>query len=186
MTYLSGYIRSHKKANPANTTATLLTSRLSKSFVKKYDAISRLSGCHSLCDLNMLKLHIVDLSNLEIEGLDSYFLSAYAPNDFLHELAALFSQKRGKPMGRKLLDKLREMLYIRIRSFENEADWRELMPVTYEADITDMVKPYYEQGIEKGKLEAAKGMLDAGADVDFVCKATGLRRKQLKEAGLLK
>ena len=39
---------------------------------------------------------------------------------------------------------------------------------------------------EEGKIEVAKNMLENGAELDFVVKATGLSRQQLKEAGIVK
>jgi len=83
------------------------------------------------------------------------------------------------------------------------------MPSTYEADITDLVKPYLERsrlegertGIRKGrlegkiegklegkieaKLETAKKMIADSVPIATVCKYTKLTKKQLQEAGLI-
>ena len=94
VTYTSGYIRSHREAKTNNTTATLLTSRISKTFLKKYPGISEFSKFHFIVDLNMFCIHIVDLSRLEMEGLDSYFLAGYAPSDFLEALAGVITRPK--------------------------------------------------------------------------------------------
>ena len=42
-----------------------------------------------------------------------------------------------------------------------------------------------KQGIEKGKMETARRMMEAGAPLDDILKFTGLSREKLREAGIL-
>ncbi|GIW23696.1 MAG: hypothetical protein KatS3mg068_2703 [Candidatus Sericytochromatia bacterium] len=58
---------------------------------------------------------------------------------------------------KKMIALLQEMYYVRYSNFEKQLPEGIKMPKVYEADITDLVKPHYEkglqEGLQKGKLE---------------------------------
>ncbi|GIW23700.1 MAG: hypothetical protein KatS3mg068_2707 [Candidatus Sericytochromatia bacterium] len=64
----------------------------------------------------------------------------------------------------------------------------------YEADITDLVKPHYEKGLQEGKkkgelkakIETAKKLIKKGIDINIIIEATGLSKKELKKYGIIK
>ena len=53
----------------------------------------------------------------------------------------------------------------------------------YELDQKSMIADAKEEGLEEGKqeekLETAKRMLELGAEIDFIEKATGLKREEI-------
>jgi predicted transposase/invertase (TIGR01784 family) len=83
------------------------------------------------------------------------------------------------------------------------------MPKVYEADITELVKPHYEKGLQEGlqqglqkglqkglqegfekgefkaKIETAKKMKKKGYSIKDICEITGLSKAQLKEYGII-
>lgn len=80
--------------------------------------------------------------------------------------------------------------------FENESEWEDFMPQVLEADVTELVKPYYdkgleegiekgiEKGMEKGALTkahtAARRLLQRGIALDIIADATGLSENEIK------
>ena len=67
------------------------------------------------------------------------------------------------------------------------------MATAYEADITDLVKPYMEKARKEGelkgelksKLETARKMMEFGDTLEKIILITGLSEAQLKKNGLL-
>jgi predicted transposase/invertase (TIGR01784 family) len=67
------------------------------------------------------------------------------------------------------------------------------MPKVYEADITELVKPHYEKGLQEGKLEGkleakietAKKLIQKGIDIKIIMEATGLSKSDLKKHGII-
>ena len=63
------------------------------------------------------------------------------------------------------------------------------MATAYEADITDLVKPYMDkarlEGELKGKLETARKMKGKGFTNSEIQDITGLLEKELNENGIL-
>jgi predicted transposase/invertase (TIGR01784 family) len=87
------------------------------------------------------------------------------------------------------------------------------MPKVYEADITELVKPHYEKGLQvglqkglqeglqqglqkglqkglqegefKAKIETAKKLIQKGIDIKIIMEATGLSKKDLKKYGII-
>ncbi len=59
------------------------------------------------------------------------------------------------------------------------------MPATMRADITKLVKPWFDKGMQQGELhkalETARNMLSMGLSVDMITRATGLTEKNLRE-----
>ncbi|GIX43206.1 MAG: hypothetical protein KatS3mg129_2939 [Leptospiraceae bacterium] len=95
---------------------------------------------------------------------------------------------------------LHEMYYVRYSNFEKQLPEGIKMPKVYEADITDLVKPHYEKGLQEGlqkgkleglqegqlkaKIETAKKMKKEGLSIDLIVKITGLSKKDLKKYGI--
>jgi predicted transposase/invertase (TIGR01784 family) len=67
------------------------------------------------------------------------------------------------------------------------------MPRVYEADITELVKPHYEKGLQEGlekgefkaTIETAKKMKKKGYNIKDICEITGLSKAQLKKYGII-
>jgi len=75
------------------------------------------------------------------------------------------------------------------------------MPATMRADVTHIVKPWFDQGmqegiqkgIQKGKqegelskaLETARNMVARGMDISLIEDLTGLTKQQLREHGII-
>jgi predicted transposase/invertase (TIGR01784 family) len=67
------------------------------------------------------------------------------------------------------------------------------MPKVYEADITELVKPHYEKGLQEGlqkglqegkleaKIETAKKMKKKGYSIKDICEITGVSKRDLKK-----
>ncbi|GIX41899.1 MAG: hypothetical protein KatS3mg129_1632 [Leptospiraceae bacterium] len=101
---------------------------------------------------------------------------------------------------------LQEMYYVRYSNFEKQLPEGIKMPKVYEADITDLVKPHYEKGLQEGiqkgklegkleglqegqlkaKIETAKKLVKKGIDINIIIEATGLSKKELKKYGIIK
>ena len=88
-------------------------------------------------------IYLIDLSSIEIQSEDSKFLMSYAPTKRVEKINKTI-QESGMS-SKKLLDILKEMLYIRVTKFEDSTLRGKLMPALLEADITDIAKPYYDK-----------------------------------------
>jgi flagellar biosynthesis/type III secretory pathway protein FliH len=101
------------------------------------------------------------------------------------------------------------MYFIRYSNFEKEIPEDFPMPKVYEADITELVKPHYEKGLQEGlqqgikeglqkglqeglekgefkaKIETAKKMKKEGISLDLIIKITGLSKKDLKKYNII-
>ena len=71
------------------------------------------------------------------------------------------------------------------------------MATAYEADITDLVKPYTDKARQEGelkgkkegefktKLETAQKMKEMGLSIEVILKVVGLSEVELRENGIL-
>ncbi|MBE7439670.1 MAG: hypothetical protein HS115_14535 [Spirochaetales bacterium] len=117
----------------------------------------------------------------------------YAPPERLPALAQIVQRPEPSGLEKNILDKLKESLYIRIKSFEPEDLWEGIMPTAMEADITDLIMPYYEkikaegklEGELKGKLDTATQLLKEGLPLDLILRSTGLTVLDLRKVGLI-
>ena len=191
--YFFGYVNLVREATLENASATLIVSHRPAGFLKKYRRFVEevLPGKYRV-NLNLCQIYIIDLNAIPPDGYDAEFLMNYARAERLEEVQRFLEKKHGRER-RKLIDILRELLYVRLRNFESVDLREELMATKMVADITDMVKPYYDKGLDKGKregkregkLETARNMLAEGMELKLVKKITGLTEKQLRAAGLL-
>ena len=94
----------------------------------------------------------------------------------------------------KWIDSIQKIIYDRIAAFEKDPEIRrKFMATAYEADITDLVKPYMEKARKEGelkgelksKLETARKMMEFGDTLEKIILITGLSEAQLKKNGLL-
>jgi len=210
--YYLGYIRMKSKgrapqrvkAHHGNTTATLITANPPpRSMMREIGGLAEelLPGKY-VVDLHRYRIHLVDLSAIPTDGADAQFLLAHAPTERLEELAGHLLGRKKRPFAdKKIIDSLRNILLLRLQAFESPELRERIMPVRMKADITDIVQPYYEQGLEKGleqgreegmdkgryegKLDAARKMIELGYPVVDVLKITGLKKIDLRKAGLL-
>ena len=199
LSYLSGYINLEKKADFKNTTITVIANHTPMKFFQEIGAAARqISPGYYVLELNLFQIHYIDVNMLPVSSLDTAFLRQFSSSEKLQEFL-------GESSSQKMVDELKEFVYIRLLGFENDSLRRQYMPSTYEADITDLVKPYLERsrlegertGIRKGriegklegkieaKLETAKKMIADSVPIATVCKYTKLTKKQLQEAGLI-
>ncbi|MBE7437410.1 MAG: hypothetical protein HS115_03055 [Spirochaetales bacterium] len=205
LSYYAGYINMTTGASPDNTTISLIAGNLPPKSMEPYTRFCRnQSPGHWILELNLLEIHVLDLKELVLSGYDSYFLAAYAPPERLPYLAKIVQRTDPAGLEKNILDKLKESLYIRIKSFEPEDLWEGIMPTAMEADITDLVMPYLEkireeselrgklegklegvaEGERRAKLETARRMHKRGLDLTIIAEDTGLTLEELKAEGI--
>ena len=234
--YFFGYVNLAEGATPENTSVTLVVSHRPAGFLKKYRRfIEEVKPGKYKIDLNLCQIYIIDLNAIPADGYDAEFLMNYARAERLEEVKRFLEKRHGRgrhsktkrhtPRARpgKLrhgrrhlpvlegmaLDIIRELLYVRLKNFESTELLENLMATKTEADITYLVKPYYDKGLKEGerkgkregeregirkgerkgkregKLEAARKLLEAGQSIDFVKRITELTQTELREAGLI-
>ena len=178
------HLNIEKGAHAGNSTMSLIVSQKPVKFLKENSQfVSEPSPGHYVVDYNLYKLHILNLEELSLDGIDGLLLSEFVKN----------KSKIGNPKALKklsgsqnILDILLEGLNFRYRHFEGER------PMGAVADVTDIVLPKIEEaerkGIEEGKkegkLETARVMDKKGYPFDDVIEITGLTKDQLKKAGI--
>ena len=195
--YHSGYVNLQKGARWDNTTITLIGTGTPIGFLKKYGSfVKTLGDGHLALALNLFEIHILDLRKIPPGGLDALYLLNFGPRGRLPELAKTL-KRPARPQNHrgKILDRLREVLYTRILEFEPEleSNLEDFMATSMKIDVTDLVKPYYDKGVEEGKLEGkAEGKLEdarmmhgEGMEPALIRKITGLTEEQLRKAGIL-
>jgi predicted transposase/invertase (TIGR01784 family) len=194
-----GFCNLEKLANLNNTTITLIASHLPKSFLKLFH--------HNLIPIKKglwkLEEKLFHIYFIEINQLDS--------NDYEVEYLYIFGNKEKLTTGshnirnfiknKKMLEFLKQMYFIRYSNFEKEIPEDFPMPKVYEADITELVKPHYEKGLQEGlqkglqegklegkleaKIETAKKLIQKGIDIKIIMEATGLSKKDLKKYNII-
>ena len=166
----------------------LIVSQKPVKFLKENSQfVSEPSPGHYVVDYNLYKLHILNLEELSLDGIDGLLLS-----EFVKDVSKIGNPKELKKLSesQNILDILSEGLNFRYRHFEGEK------PMGAVADVTDIVLPKIEyaerkgiekgieEGIEKGKLETARVMDKKGYPLDDIIEITGLTKEQLKKAGI--
>lgn len=196
--YLNGYINVTKDADYSNSTMTILANHIPQKFLKTNEShIEEISAGVWKISFGFFPVYFVDLNQTALTGIDQTFFRDFAETRSFKESLQNFHLKQEQ----KILDILQEFIYLRIESFENAKFEDFFMPATMKADITELVKPWYdrgieegiEEGIQKGKLEGklegelkkaletARHMLSRNMDISLVCEITGLTEEQLRE-----
>lgn len=180
--YLNGYINITKGADYENVTITILANHIPQKFLKvnKSHVVEISAGVWRI-NFGLFPVYFVDLNNTGLAGVDQTFFRDFAETQSFKESLEISRPK----YDQKILDILQEFIYLRIESFE-DAKFEEFnMPATMKADITELVKPWYEQGELHSKLETARKMLEENTPLDFVLRVTGLSEEQLRENRIL-
>lgn len=186
--YFSGYVNAEDAARIENTTATLIVTKMPKK-VRQMPGLRELAAGKFILEMNLFSVHIVNVNEIEIEGDDAYFLAGYGDSDRLKSLMSKLAETQIVVNDQKIMDKLRELFYLRIKSFEDEKGWEKYMPQVLEADVTDIVKPFYDKGHEEGHeqgelakaLVAARRLKARGVALDIITDATGLSEEEIRK-----
>jgi predicted transposase/invertase (TIGR01784 family) len=186
-----GFCNLEKLANLNNTTITLIASHLPKSFLKLFhhNLIPIKKGLWKL-EQKLFHIYFIEINQLDSKDYEVEYLYIFGNKEKLttgsHNIHNLIKNK-------KMLEFLKQMYFIRYSNFEKEIPEDFPMPKVYEADITELVKPHYEKGLQEGKLEGqleakietAKKMKKEGLSLDLIIKITGLSKKDLKKYGII-
>ncbi|GIX42609.1 MAG: hypothetical protein KatS3mg129_2342 [Leptospiraceae bacterium] len=206
--YLTGFCNREKSANLNNTTITLITPDFTKSFKNLLNkhAILLQDGLYKFHN-DLLNIYFIEINQLDIHNYEIEYLYIFANQNKLKE--GLKNIKLIPIKDKKMIALLQEMYYVRYSNFEKQLPEGIKMPKVYEADITDLVKPHYEKGLQEGlqkgkqeglqeglqkgkieglqegelktKIETAKKMLKKGYSIQDICDITGLSKKELKK-----
>ncbi len=115
-------------------------------------------------------------------GAKAFFCDFAETETFTESLA------RQNTKSQKILDIMRDFMYYRLDSFEIEELKESLMPATMRADVTHIVKPWFDRGRQEGELrkaiETARIMVARGMDISLIEDLTGLTKQQLRKHGI--
>jgi hypothetical protein len=197
--YLMGFCNLEKLANLNNTTITLIASHLPKSFLKlfQHNLIPIKKGLWKL-EQKLFHIYFIEINQLDSNDYEVEYLHIFGNKEKLntgsHNIHNLIKNK-------KMLEFLKQMYFIRYSNFEKEIPEDFPMPKVYEADITELVKPHYEKGLQEGlqkglqegklegkleaKIETAKKLIQKGIDIKIIMEATGLSKKDLKKYNII-
>jgi len=195
--YLLGYLgMSSAKGTHSDTTITLVYSKPpTRPFLKELRSRSeKLAPGKYRIDSNWFTIHVVDLNEISLDSWDACFLLNHAPTERLEEVADRLIKEKHARKDQKVIDKLLQSFSNRVQWFEKQEFKEQIMPARLEVDITHVVQPYYEKWHQEGRQEGrsveqlknAERMLAKGYSLKEVMEITGLKKKGLIEAGLLK
>jgi predicted transposase/invertase (TIGR01784 family) len=194
-----GFCNLEKLANLNNTTITLIASHLPKSFLKLFhhNLIPIKKGLWKL-EQKLFHIYFIEINQLDSKDYEVEYLYIFGNKEKLttgsHNIHNFIKNK-------KMVEFLKQMYYIRYSNFEKEIPEDFPMPKVYEADITELVKPHYEKGLQEGlqkglqeglekgefkaKIETAKKMKKKGYSIKDICEITGLSKKDLKKYNII-
>jgi hypothetical protein len=193
--YFYGFLNRNKSANFENATMSLLVNSHPRVFLKKYSAFCKEiePGVWEI-DSNFCKVYLIELHHINLSGIDRLFLGNFSTDEvFLQVLNKTETTPRDSKES-KWIDSIQKIIYDRIAAFEKDPEIRrKFMATAYEADITDLVKPYMEKARKEGelkgelksKLETARKMMEFGDTLEKIILITGLSEAQLKKNDLL-
>ncbi len=185
--YMYGFLNRNKEANFENTTMSLLVNSHPRSFLKKYAHFCREleTGVYEI-DSNFCKVYLIELHKINQDGIDRLYLSNFSTDDVFSKVLEKVERSSTNSKEAKWIDKIKKIIYDKIVAFEKDPETRrKYMATAYEADITDLVKPYMEKARQEIKLETARKMLEEGFTLTQISKITGLTEVQLRENGVL-
>ena len=115
--YMTGFVNLEKTANLENTAITPVVNHLPKTFFNRYKSfITQAEKGKYIIDLNLLQVYVLNLSEIELNGLDSDHLLEAGPSERLDDL---FNQLKKSPSKSKnIMDELFKFLYNRFTNFE--------------------------------------------------------------------
>ncbi len=201
--YIYGFLNRNKSANFENTTMSLLVNSHPRSFLKKYAAYCKeLEQGVWQIDSNFCKIYLIELHKINLNGMDRLYLSNFSTDEVFSKVLEKVESSSKNSKEAKWIDRIKKIIYDRVVAFEKDPETRrKYMATAYEADITDLVKPYADkarqegklegklegkiEGEYKNKLETAQKMKDEGFNPEQIIRITGLSEDQLKENGIL-
>ena len=181
----------------------LLVNSHPRSFLKKYASFCKeLETGIYVIDSNFCKVYLIELHKINQDGMDRLYLSNFSTDDVFSKVLEKVEQSPKNSKEEKWIDKIKKIIYDRVVAFEKDPNTRrKYMATAYEADITDLVKPYMDkarqegeqkgkqegklEGKQENKLETAHKMLEEGFTLTQISKITGLTEIQLRENGVL-
>ncbi len=197
--YIYGFLNRNKSANFENTTMSLLVNSHPRSFLKKYAPFCKEmeQGVWQI-DSNFCKIYLIELHKINLDGMDRLYLSNFSTDEVFSKVLEKVERSSKNSREAKWIDRIKKIIYDRVVAFEKDPETRrKYMATAYEADITDLVKPYMDkarqegkmegklEGELKGKLETARNMKDMGISIEVIIKSVGLSEEELKENGIL-
>jgi predicted transposase/invertase (TIGR01784 family) len=174
-----------------------------RSFLKKY-----VPFCKELeqgvwqIDSNFCKIYLIELHKINLDGMDRLYLSNFSTDEVFSKVLKKVESSSKNSKEAKWIDKIKKIIYDRVVAFEKDPETRrKYMATAYEADITDLVKPYTDkarqegelkgelkgklEGEYKNKLETAQKMKEMGLTIEVILKVVGLSEEELKLNGIL-
>ena len=173
----------------------LLVNSHPRSFLKKYAPFCKEmeQGVWQI-DSNFCKIYLIELHKINLDGMDRLYLSNFSTDEVFSKVLEKVERSSKNSREAKWIDRIKKIIYDRVVAFEKDPETRrKYMATAYEADITDLVKPYMDkarqegklEGELKGKLETARNMKDMGISIEVIIKSVGLSEEELKENGIL-
>ena len=95
----------------------------------------------------------MNLSRIELKGLDSDYLPEVGPPERLNEVFSAFQKRKNSKI---IPNKLLKFLYNRYRNFETSEFSGKNKAKILEADVTESVKPHYDKGFKKACKKSAR------------------------------
>lgn len=187
--YLLGYINNTPHAEFENTSISIfMNHRIPKYFQKFQDHTKLIEPGVWEFDFSFYKIHLINLREIKLSGLDRKFLANFSTDEKFYELIGLTEKER------KEIDEV--LPYIKMRATDPTIPKNikeSIMKNQAVLDITELARPVYEKGrlegkIEgksEGKLEDARLMKAKGLELSLILEITGFTKDQLKEHGIL-
>ena len=186
--YLHSYLKLKPQAKLDTTTMTLIVSQSPKKFFREHKEyiLVKQPGCY-IIQYNLFRIFVINLEEIEIKGVDGIFLSAFSKDRRRIYNPESLERNEVLSKDKRVLDKLEEGLYARLRYFEGEE-----IPERIMADITQYVLPKIAEarregkvegkaeGKAEGKTEDAIGMLRKGYTLSDIAEITGLALSEIQ------
>ena len=196
--YFYGFLNLSPVDNFDNTTISLLVNHHPGKFLKKFSKFCKeLDAGVWEIDSNFCKIYLIELHKINLSGLDRFYLRNFSTDKSFLELVTKTEAIEKGTKEAKWIDSIQNFIQDRITAFEKDPNIRrKFMATAYEADITDLVKPYMDKAEKKGKvegrlegklekaIETARKMREEGETITKIIKYTGLTENQLKENGI--
>ena len=149
-------------------------------------------------DSNFCKIYLIELHKINLDGMDRLYFSNFSTDEVFSKVLKKVESSSKNSKEAKWIDKIKKIIYDRVVAFEKDPETRrKYMATAYEADITDLVKPYTDKARQEGelkgkkegefktKLETAQKMKEMGLSIEVILKVVGLSEVELRENGIL-
>lgn len=191
--YLNGYINNNPDTNYRNTSMSIFANHGIPKYFKDFSQFIRKpeKGVY-VFEFNFFQMHLIDLREIHLSGQDRLFLASFSSDKKFYELLNLERSEELEVQNQ--VDKVLPYMKMRVAAFEKDEDIRrQFMASVDVADIRELVKPVYFQGLEEGKLEGkmegkletARLMRAKGMVLSDIVEMTGLTETELKENDII-